>query len=207
MHTHVHTYTHRYTHYMVYTLHGIHTTWYTHYMVYTLHGIHTTWYTHYMVYTLHGIHTTWYTHYMVYTTSEIISNPLPSCLSFHLPTPPLPSLPNPPPSLPSPPPLPSPPLPSPPPPLPLSSSPAQGNYYNMSIDLTCDSSGKECLPEIIADEYWIKVGSPHPGIGTSCGHYMYIITCAPEPTAIHVLLLALSSCKSHLASLADMAIC
>ena len=29
--------------------------------------------------------------------------------------------------------------------------------YNASIDLTCDSSGSDCLPSIIADEYWIKV--------------------------------------------------
>lgn len=33
----------------------------------------------------------------------------------------------------------------------------QGNVYNESIDLTCDSTGRECLPKIIADEYWIKV--------------------------------------------------
>ena len=43
----------------------------------------------------------------------------------------------------------------PPPPAP------QGNYYNMSIDLTCDSSGQECLPETIANEYWTKVAIRH----------------------------------------------
>ena len=29
--------------------------------------------------------------------------------------------------------------------------------FNEIIDLTCDSSGQECLPTVIADEYWIKV--------------------------------------------------
>ena len=33
---------------------------------------------------------------------------------------------------------------------------SQGDVYNMSLDLTCDSSGKDCLPSAIADEYWIK---------------------------------------------------
>ena len=33
----------------------------------------------------------------------------------------------------------------------------QGNVYNEDIDLTCDSSSRECLPTIIANEYWIKV--------------------------------------------------
>ncbi len=33
---------------------------------------------------------------------------------------------------------------------------SQGNVYNMSLDLTCNSSGKDCLPSAIADEYWIK---------------------------------------------------
>lgn len=28
--------------------------------------------------------------------------------------------------------------------------------YNQSIDLSCDGTGKECLPDLIADEYWIK---------------------------------------------------
>jgi hypothetical protein len=27
----------------------------------------------------------------------------------------------------------------------------------MSLDLTCDASGNDCLPTVIADEYWIKV--------------------------------------------------
>ena len=34
---------------------------------------------------------------------------------------------------------------------------SQGNVYNASIDLTCNSSGQVCLPSIIADEYWVKV--------------------------------------------------
>lgn len=33
----------------------------------------------------------------------------------------------------------------------------KGDVYNMSLDLTCDSSGNDCLPMIIADEYWFKV--------------------------------------------------
>ena len=29
----------------------------------------------------------------------------------------------------------------------------------MSLDLTCDSSGNDCLPTVIADEYWIKASA------------------------------------------------
>ena len=29
--------------------------------------------------------------------------------------------------------------------------------YNVSIDLSCDNTNKDCLPTAIADEYWIKV--------------------------------------------------
>lgn len=29
--------------------------------------------------------------------------------------------------------------------------------YNLNIDLTCDSTEQECLPSVIADEYWVKV--------------------------------------------------
>ena len=32
-----------------------------------------------------------------------------------------------------------------------------GNIFNQSIDLTCDGTGKVCLPSIIADEYWIHI--------------------------------------------------
>lgn len=39
----------------------------------------------------------------------------------------------------------------------ISGSIVQGNVYNASIDLSCDSTKKDCLPSIIADEYWIKV--------------------------------------------------
>ena len=33
----------------------------------------------------------------------------------------------------------------------------QGNVYNASIDLSCDNTKKDCLPTLIANEYWVKV--------------------------------------------------
>ena len=32
-----------------------------------------------------------------------------------------------------------------------------GNYYNQSIDLTCDATNKDCLPTVIADEYYVNL--------------------------------------------------
>lgn len=32
-----------------------------------------------------------------------------------------------------------------------------GNIYNESITLSCDATGKPCLPNFIADEYWVHV--------------------------------------------------
>ncbi|XP_064382608.1 alpha-amylase-like [Halichondria panicea] len=33
----------------------------------------------------------------------------------------------------------------------------KGNVYNASIDLSCNSTKKDCLPTIIANEFWIKI--------------------------------------------------